>query len=135
MAPEDEIRIDLLRRSPLFATLSAAEIAEVASATAELNVPAGETLLSQATPGGEVVVLVAGAATVERDGTVIGSVEPGDVIGEVGVMTRMSRVATVTTTQPSHLLVIKADAFRALAERIPALDKGAWKMTASHLKP
>ena len=127
-------RVDLLQGIPLFAALSPDELESVASVANELRVPAGETLVSQATPGREVVVVVSGAATVERDGIVIGSIGPGEVVGEIGVLTRMSRTATVATTEPSHLLAIDADAFRSLMERIPSLSEGAWKATAARLK-
>jgi CRP/FNR family cyclic AMP-dependent transcriptional regulator len=128
-------RVDVLKRSPLFASLSPEELEAVASAGRELRVPAGQTLVSQATPGWEVVVILGGAATVEKDGIVIGLLGPGEVIGEIGVLTRMSRTATVATTEPSHLLVIDADAFRSLMERIPLLSEGAWEATAARLKP
>jgi CRP-like cAMP-binding protein len=130
-----QTKIALLKGVPLFANLSTDELEAVAAAAEESSVPDGTTLLSQATPGREVIVLLDGGATVERDGNTIGSIGPGEVVGEIGVVTRMSRTATVTTTMPSHLLVIGADAFRSLMESIPALSKGAWKETASRLEP
>lgn len=135
MQPGEDAKVDLLKRIPLFAALSVNELGAVAAAAEESNVPVGETLLSQATPGREVVVLVDGAATVERDGETIRTVGPGDVVGEIGVLTRMSRTATVTTTMPSHLLVFSADAFRSLLDTIPVLAKGAWKAAATRLEP
>jgi CRP/FNR family cyclic AMP-dependent transcriptional regulator len=126
--------VELLKTIPLFASLSPDELRTVAPAAREANVAAGEILLSQATPGREVLVLIDGAATVERDGVVIASVGSGEVIGEIGVLTRMSRMATVTTTAPSRLLVIEADAFRSLMERIPALGTEAWKASALRLQ-
>lgn len=127
--------IELLKGIPLFAGLSSDELVAIAAAAEEENVPAGKTLLSQATPAREVIVLLDGEATVERDGNPVGSIRPGDVIGEIGVVTRMSRIATVRTTMPSHLLVIDAEAFRSLMERIPALSTWAWKETAARLEP
>jgi CRP/FNR family transcriptional regulator, cyclic AMP receptor protein len=127
--------VEVVRRIPLFAGLPPADLEAIASVAEEVHVPAGETLLSEATPGREVILLVEGGATVAKDGAAVGSVGPGELIGEIGVLTRMSRIATVTTTAPSHLLVIEADAFRSLIERIPALEKGAWDATASRLEP
>jgi CRP-like cAMP-binding protein len=132
---QGQSKVELLKGVPLFAGLSPGELEAVAAAAEESSVPDGTTLVSQATPGREVIVLLNGGATVERDGNSIGSIGPGEVLGEIGVVTRMSRTATVTTTMPSHLLVIGADAFRSLMERIPALSKGAWKETASRLEP
>jgi CRP-like cAMP-binding protein len=131
---EQRTLVELLKRVPLFAGLSPDELATVAAAAEASHAPAGKMLVSQATPGREVIVLLEGGATVERDGNVIGSVGPGEIIGEIGVVTRMSRTATVTTTLPSQLLVIDADAFRSLMETIPALGKGAWEESASRLE-
>jgi CRP/FNR family cyclic AMP-dependent transcriptional regulator len=135
MAQQRTATVELLKGAPLFASLSPDELAAVAAAAEESHVPAGKTLVSQKTPGREVIVLLDGEATVERDGEVIGSIRPGEIIGEIGVVTRMSRTATVTTTMPSHLLTIDADTFRSLMETIPALSKGAWRETASRLEP
>src|SRR3954452_25402122 len=87
----ENAKLDLLKRVPLFAGLSVNELSAVAAAAEESKVPVGETLLSQEEPGREVVVLLDGAATVERDGEVVGTAGPGDVVGEIGVLTRMSR--------------------------------------------
>lgn len=127
--------VERLQSVPLFAELSRDELQSVAAVAEESSVPDGTTLVSQATPGREVIVLLDGGATVERDGTALGSIGPGDVVGEIGVVTRMSRTATVTTTMPSRLLVIGADAFRSLMESIPALSKEVWRETASRLEP
>jgi len=131
----ENAKVELLKRVPFFAGLSAGELDAVATAAEESTVPAGATLLSQATPGGDVVVLLDGAAAIEKDGETIGAIGPGDVGGEICVVMRMRRTASGTTTMPSHLLVIEADAFRSLLDRIPALAKGAWKATNARLEP
>ena len=128
------IDADLLKQMPLFASLSPAELESVAAVAQMIEVPAGETVATEATPGRDVMVLFEGAAKVEHDGTTIASAEPGAVIGEIAVVTRMRRTATVTTTMPSRLLVIDADAFRSLMDTIPALSRGAWASTAAQLK-
>jgi CRP-like cAMP-binding protein len=130
-APAD---IELLKQIPLFESLSPTEIESVAAAAQVVDVPAGQTLATEATPGRDVMVLLEGAAKVEHDGSTIASAEPGAVIGEIAVVTRMSRTATVTTTMPSRLLVIDANAFRSLMDTIPALGRGAWASTAAQLK-
>jgi len=131
----ENAKVELLQRVPFFAGLSVAELDAVATAAEESTVPSGETLLSEATPAGDVVVFLDGAAAIEKDGETIGTIGPGDVVGEIGVVMRMRRTATVTTTMPSHLLVIEADAFRSLLDLIPALAKGAWKATNARLEP
>jgi len=95
--------IELLKQIPLFESLSPTEIESVAAAAHVVDVPAGQTLATEATPGRDVMVLLEGAAKVEHDGSTIASAEPGAVIGEIAVVTRMSRTATVTTTMPSRL--------------------------------
>src|SRR3954452_6868585 len=64
----DASRVDLLKGIPLFATLSPDELEVVASAAHELRVPAGETLVSQATAGRGGGGVVGGSAHGGEDG-------------------------------------------------------------------
>jgi len=47
---------------------------------------------------------------------------PGDVFGEIGLLRRSPRTATVTATSPGLLLALEADAFRDLVGSGPGLS-------------
>jgi CRP-like cAMP-binding protein len=112
-------------------TLTADELAEVAGLAEEVSVPAGHELTREGEPGREFLVIVEGAATVVRDGEAVATLGPGDFLGEIALLVRAPRTATVTTTEPTRLLVFDDRAFRELTERIPSLASRAWAATAA----
>ena len=115
-------KIDLIARVPLFERCSRRELAEIASLADELSLPAGRKLAAEGAVGHEFVVIVEGAAEVKRRGKVVNRLRAGDFLGEIALVTGQKRTATVTTTEPSQLLVLTAPAFRTLLRHQPALQ-------------
>ncbi len=114
-------KIELLRGVPLFERCSTRELAEVASLADELAVPAGRGLTTEGKAGREFFVLVEGAAEVRRKGRRVNTLGAGDFLGEIALVTDRPRTATVTTTEPSRLLVLTGRDFRGLIERMPGI--------------
>jgi CRP-like cAMP-binding protein len=115
-------KIDLIARVPLFERCSRRELAEIASLADELSLPAGRKLAAEGAVGHEFVVIVEGAAEVKRRGKVVNRLRAGDFLGEIALVTGQKRTATVTTTEPSQLLVLTAPSFRSLLRHQPALQ-------------
>jgi CRP-like cAMP-binding protein len=115
-------KVELMRRVPLFAQCSQRELGEIASLADELSLPAGRKLAAEGAIGHEFVVLVEGAAEVKRGGRVVNRLAAGDFLGEIALVTGRKRTATVTTTEPSRLLVLTAPAFRTLLRDLPGLQ-------------
>jgi CRP-like cAMP-binding protein len=128
-----ETKLDMLRQVPLFAGCSREELETVARLADEIDVPAGRALTREGANGREFVVLLDGTAVVERDGEALATLGPGDFLGEIALLTRSPRTATVTTTAPARLLVLTDRAFRELTDRIPAMAARAWSATAERL--
>ena len=115
-------KIELIRRVPLFAECSNRELGEIASLADELSLPAGRKLADEGAVGHEFVVLVEGGAEVKHGGRVINRLGAGDFLGEIALVTGRKRTATVTTTEPSRLLVLTAPAFRKALRDLPGLQ-------------
>lgn len=128
-----DAKLELLGKVPLFSGCSREELAAVARLADEVDVPAGRPLTREGESGREFVVLVRGAAVVERGGETIATLGPGDFLGEIALLTRSPRTATVTTTEPSRVLVLTDRAFRELTDRIPAMAARTWAATAARL--
>lgn len=126
-------KIDLLQQVPLFADLSREELRDVAALADELDVPAGTALTLEGERGREFFILVEGVATVEEDGRVVATLVRGDFIGEIALLTRGRRTATVTTQVPSRLLVLTDRAFRSLVDSIPSIAAQTWAATAARM--
>jgi CRP-like cAMP-binding protein len=128
-------KVDLIRKVPLFALCSRAEIAEVASIADEIDVPAGKELTREEDRGREFFVLLEGGADVRRKGRKLNTLGPGDFFGEIALVSRSPRTATVTTTADSRLLVITATAFRGLLEHSPRIQIRVLEALADRLAP
>ncbi|HEY8407847.1 MAG TPA: cyclic nucleotide-binding domain-containing protein [Gaiellaceae bacterium] len=128
-----DTKLDTLRRLPLFAGASARELRAVSKVVDEIDVPAGYTLTRQGELGHELVFIVDGSAEVSRDGRRINRVRDGDIVGEIAVLTRGERTATVTTTTPTRALVVTARDFWTLLERVPSLRFKVLEKFAAHV--
>jgi CRP-like cAMP-binding protein len=115
-------KVELIKTVPLFARCSKRELTEIASLADELDVPDGRTLTKEGASGREFVVIVEGSATVKRKGRTINTLSAGDFLGELSLLTGRPRTATVTTAEPSRLLVITAGAFRRLLRDAPSIQ-------------
>jgi CRP-like cAMP-binding protein len=118
-------KVAVLAGVPLFADCSRRELRAVAEAVDEVVVPAGTLLTKEGASGREFVVIVDGAAEVRRRGRKVNDLGSGDFLGEIALVSRGPRTATVRTTQPTHALVITAASFRALLRRTPSMQ---WKV-------
>jgi CRP/FNR family cyclic AMP-dependent transcriptional regulator len=121
-------KIELLKRVPLFAGCSKAELREVALSADELDLRNGHVLTREGRPGREFFVLVEGTVRVEKDGKTLADLKDGDWFGEIALLTHTPRTATVTATSPVRVLVITDRAFRRVVETMPRI---ALKVLAS----
>ena len=115
-------KIELLKRVPLFAGCSRKELGEIALVADEIDVRAGKVLTREGDSGREFFVLVDGAADVRRKGRKVRTLEPGDFFGEIALVSKQPRTATVSITAPATLLVVTDRAFRGLMERMPSMQ-------------
>lgn len=135
MALGRNAKVDLIRQVPLFARCTRKELAEVASIADEIDLPAGRVLMREGERGREFVVLLKGAAEVRRNGRKVNDLRDGDFFGEIALVSRSVRTATVTTSAPSRALVIREQAFRALLDHAPQIQIRVLEALADRLAP
>lgn len=135
MALGRNAKVELIRKVPLFAHCSRGEIAEVAKIADEIDVNAGKVLTREGDRGQEFFVLLEGAADVVQGNRKVNTLGPGDFFGEIALVSRSPRTATVTTTEPSDLLVITATRFRALLDHSPRIQLRVLEALADRLAP
>lgn len=108
-----------LRDVPLFAGLGKRDLEAVAQLADELDVDEGRALAREGEIGQEFFVIEAGTAEVVRDGKSIAELGPGDFFGEVALIEKDRRNATVTAKTPMTVIVLTAHAFRSLQLTLP----------------
>jgi CRP/FNR family transcriptional regulator, cyclic AMP receptor protein len=127
-------KVELLKRTALFARCTKAELIEVALSADELAAPEGDKLTEEGRRGREFFVLVEGAVVVERGGRKLADLGPGDWFGEIAILTFKPRTATVTATSPVRLLVISDRAFRRVVETTPRIALTVLRSVAERLE-
>ena len=105
-------KLDLLRRVPLFARVSAGSLESVAANTDEVDVEAGRTLITQGEPSDSFYILLDGEAEVTIDGKSRRTMRPGDFFGEISMLDLGPATATVATTRPCRVMVMSHVQFR-----------------------
>lgn len=81
-------------------------LGDAAQHVEEVQVPAGGVITREAVPAGRMYVVVGGRAAVTVRGSAVGSIGPGEFIGEMALLEHNPRSATVTAVTPMRLLAI-----------------------------
>jgi len=89
-----------LKAIPIFADLSEAEAKRLATFATETSVAEGQILMKEGDYSTELIAIADGTADIIKDGIKIASVGPGELIGEMGLLSRAPRSADVVATSP-----------------------------------
>jgi CRP-like cAMP-binding protein len=108
-----------LKKIPVFANLKNEELDHIAALAAEVSVPAGKELVRKGDYSYDVLAIEEGTARVDRDGAHLADLGPGDVFGEMGVLERSQRNATVVATSPMLLVTLTSWDVRRLRKTAP----------------
>ena len=103
----------------LFSDLDPLGFGAVVSLLSVRDCTQGQQIIGQGDPGSAFYVVVRGELKVERDGTELAYLRGGALFGEMSLLTRSPRLASVTCTRPSLLLEFDSDAVEALAQSNP----------------
>jgi CRP/FNR family transcriptional regulator, cyclic AMP receptor protein len=93
-----------LRAVPLFSQMAQEDLQRIATFAAEDSAPAGTTLVREGDFSNDMVAIESGTADVVRGGETIGTLGPGDVFGEIGVLGGETRTATIVATSAMRLV-------------------------------
>jgi CRP/FNR family transcriptional regulator, cyclic AMP receptor protein len=107
-------KVAVLSRVRLFSGSSPRELRKLASLLDIVDVDAGYVLMQEGSPGRESFIVVEGQATVTREGDAIAVVGPGEFIGEMAMLSRQERSATVVAETHMQLLVLGPQSFQEL---------------------
>ncbi|MDP9308173.1 MAG: cyclic nucleotide-binding domain-containing protein [Actinomycetota bacterium] len=128
-------KVELIRKVPLFSHLSRRQLAQVAKVADEIDLREGKEMTREGAPGREFFVILEGSADVRRRGRKINSLKPGDFFGEIALVTRVPRTATVAATSPVRALVVTDREFRHLLEESPDIKTRVMQAMAARLAP
>jgi hypothetical protein len=109
--PESVRREELLRRQPLFAPLSLATVEYLSSSVVPVRAEPGTWLMREGDPGDAYLLIETGEAEVSRFGQVIGTLGPGDGVGEIALLNDVPRTASVIALTPLTAMSLGCESF------------------------
>jgi CRP/FNR family transcriptional regulator, cyclic AMP receptor protein len=115
--------IDHLQQVPLFAACSRKDLQLVARRAEDVRVPAGKALVSEGETGHEFFVILDGSAKVTRQGRKIAALGPGDSFGELALLEKAPRNATVVADSDMELVVLGQREFAGLIDEVPGFAR------------
>lgn len=116
---------DLIRGISIFADLDNAAIAQLASDFIEREFSAGDAIATEGEGGLNFFVVESGTADVSVGGNTVGTLGPGASFGEVALVDKSARSATVTATTTLRAYALPVWSFRSFAESRPEVT---WKL-------
>ena len=113
--------VERLRRLPLFGELDHHDLSTIAHLVGETDADEGQVLFEQGSIPYEMFVIEEGTAEVARDGRTVGSIGPGDVVGEIALLRFQRRMATVRVTSPLRAVTVSADDLQVIEKEMPEI--------------
>ena len=110
----------MLARVPLFAHLSASEIADIMRLLRARTIEHGEILVRRGDAASSMYFITAGEVEIALPNQQV-RLADGTFFGEIALLHKTKRSGTVTATRKTRLLVLDAQDFHALIERMPTL--------------
>lgn len=110
----------MLARVPLFSHLSAAEIADIMRLLRARTIEQGEILVRRGDVASSMYFITAGEVEIALPNQHV-RLADGTFFGEIALLHKTKRSGTVTATRKTRLLVLDAQDFHALIERMPTL--------------
>ena len=113
-----------LRRVPLLATLSEAQLDQLAAASVRRSYPKGRTIVAEGEPSQSLYILLSGRAKVQRSDSegkevILAVIGSGEFFGEMSLIDDEPRSASVITLEHCDFMAINKDSFKAMLIQSP----------------
>ena len=128
-----DVKVEALRRVPLFSELSKKELIQLARLSEDLEVDAGKVLCREGGYGSEFFVIVDGEVEVTRRGKPVRRAGGDEFFGEIALLENIARTATVTAKTPLRLFVLTSRHFRSLVDQSPSVERKVMHSLARRL--
>jgi CRP-like cAMP-binding protein len=129
-------RIEQLRKVPFFKGLPDEQVAAIAKLVRELRVPEDVYVIREHRAGEAMYIVLVGSLHILKRGTheqtLVQTVGPGEIIGEMALMTGTRRIASARSITPCLLLQIDGDDFHDLLKANGEVTRGVWEACELH---
>jgi len=126
--------LDYLKAVPLFASFSKKDLRRLARAADDVDIRPGYVIVEQGRPGHGFYLIIEGTATVKRNNRKVATLGPGEYFGELALLDRGPRNATVVADTPMRLLVLGPREFGGVIDEVPGLARKLLTSMAQRLR-
>ena len=133
-APPGPVRLYMLAGVGLFSGATEGGRAAIAAKAVEVDFPAGHRVARQGEIETGFFLIAAGAASVVRDGEVLAKLGPGEFFGELSLLDRRPRMASVVADEPTTCLALSSWDFEKLLETEPGVALAVLREVARRLR-
>jgi CRP-like cAMP-binding protein len=123
-----------LRGVPLFRDLGADELLPVAEFATEVTFAAGDTVFEEGQDGDRLYIIAKGSVEVLKSGARIAELGAGECFGEMALLDKTPRSATVRALEPTTLVATAREDFVDLLDLYPALARAVAGVLAGRLR-
>ena len=112
-----------LKRIPIFADVPEEDLSVITTFATTEEVPEGKTIVREGDYANAFMAIEEGTARVTRDGQEVGQLGPGDIFGEIGVLEKERRTATVEATSRVRLIKIEHWELQRMTKKLPEVSE------------
>jgi CRP-like cAMP-binding protein len=124
----------MLAAVPLFAPLNKKQLRTLAESAKERSFRAGDAIVTKGEKGIGFYLILSGQARVERAGTAVATLGPGQFFGEMALLDDQPRTADVRAVGPAKCLVLSSWEFWAAVGDEPEVLRTLLKETVRRLR-
>ncbi len=118
----------------LFSSCTGSELRKIRGSLDEVEVAKGKVMVEEGRIGLEFFLIVSGRAAVTRNGKKVATLGPGDHFGEMALLDRHPRSASVVSETDMDLLVLSQRQFNGLLNSVPTIARKMLAAMANRLR-
>jgi CRP-like cAMP-binding protein len=118
----------------LFSGCTGSELRKIRSSLDAVSVAEGKVLVEEGRIGQEFFIIVDGTAAVTRNGRKVATLGPGSHFGELALLDRRPRSASVVSQSDMDVLVMSQRQFNGLLESVPSIARKMLTALATRLR-
>lgn len=127
-------KLEHLANVRMFSSLNRKELSLVAKAADVVTIKAGNVVVEEGSPGHEFFLILDGEASVKRGKRKIATLGAGSYFGEMALLDRGPRSATIVADSDLRLVVLGQREFMGLLDQVPALSHKLLVAMATRLR-
>ena len=126
--------LEVLTSVPLFSACSKKDLQTIARASDEVHVEPGKMLVEEGRTGHEFFAIIDGKAKVVRGGRKIATLGPGQYFGELALLSREPRSASVISETDMDVIVLGQREFAGVIDAVPSMAHKLLAAMANRLR-